>query len=525
MLDHRLPYRSLYRGFQAMAERWPDRIVIKDHGKDTTYAALEQQSRRAARALIAVGLQPGDRVAIWAVNHSEWVVAGLAIQAAGGVIIPVSTRLRSREIGEILRRASASILMCDPGFGDYDFVAGVEKEPLPELRQIVRFGDGPAQGRVLGWHGFLAAADSIPDEAVNHRIAETARETLADIIFTSGTTGTPKGVPMTHGQSLIACEQQQLCCSRFEEGDLVAVTYPFAHNAGYRAGWQACLQFGVPFIPVRDYDPLHLLGLIDRQGVTVLPAVPTIFRGILDHPQRVGFVLSSVRRAMTGATTIPVALIQRMQAEFGIDSVVTGYGLTETAGSVSSTRPCDSAEVIATTTGKPLDNLQVKLIDAEGKEVQEGTAGEIVVRGPQVMRAYYKDDVTTAAAFTGDGFLRTGDVGVFDEAGNLRITDRIKDMYIVGGFNTYPAEVEQQLSRIEGVAEAAVIGIADERLGQVGRAFIICRPGASVDEAAVIAWCRENMANYKVPRVVTFVDSLPRTGSGKVSKVELRELA
>jgi HIP---CoA ligase len=524
VLDHRLPYPSLYRGFQAAAARWPQRIIIKDDGRETSYAVLEQESRRAARALIAHGLQPGDRVGIWAVNHTEWVIAGLAIQAAGGVIIPLSTRLRGREIAEILRRSGASILICDPGFGGYDFAAAIEAESIPSLRHIVRLGDGPAQ-RAVGWETFLAAGEATPGAMVEERIAAVNPETVSDIIFTSGTTGTPKGVPMTHGQSLIACEQQQLCCSQFEEGDLFAVTYPFAHNAGYRAGWQASLLFGIPFIPVRSYDPLDFLQLIQREGVTILPAVPTVFQGILDHAERPRYDLSSIRRAMTGATTIPVTLIERMQAEFGVDAVAAGYGLTETAGSVSSTRPGDTAQVIATTTGKPLDNLEVKLIDSEGMDVPKGEAGEIVVRGPQVMRAYYLDEAATAAAFTPDGFLRTGDVGVFDEIGNLRITDRIKDMYIVGGFNTYPVEVEQQLARIEGVAEAAVIGIPDERLGQVGKAFIVPRPGAELDEAAVIAWCRENMANYKVPRVVTFVDGLPRTASGKVSKVELRNLS
>lgn len=524
-LDHRLPYASAYHAFQARAGRAPAALAAKDGERAWSFRELETASRRSGRALMALGLEPGEMASVWAVNHVEWVIAALGLQAAGGALIPAGTRLKPPEVALLLRRARARILFCDPGFGAVDFVAGILAESLPELRQIVVFDDIPALPRVMGWQAFLALADDVPEPNLEARIAALCPETLADVIFTSGTTGVPKGVPMTHGQSLVACEQQQLCVTRFRAGDMFAITYPFAHNAGYRAGWQASLLFGATFLALRNLDTGLLLQTIAREGVTVLPAVPTVFQGLLDHPDFAHTDVSKMRFAATGATTIPVVLIERMQAAFGPAAVVTGYGLTETAGSVSSTRPGDSAAVIATTTGRVLDNLDVRLIDMDGAEVAPGTPGEIAVRGPQVMRAYFEDPVGTAAAFTADGYLRTGDVGVFDAFGNLSITDRIKDMFIVGGFNAYPAEIEQQLSRIEGVAEAAVIGIDDARLGQVGRAFVIRRPDAALDEAAVVAWCRQAMANYKVPRVVTFVDELPRSPTGKVSKVHLRGLA
>ncbi len=522
MLDYRLPFSSLYEGFQAAAARWPDKVVVKDDGRDTPYHELENLSRRAGRGLISLGLNAGDRIGIWAVNHTDWIVAGLGNQAAGGVLVPLNTRLRAREVADIIRRANVRVLFCDQGFGDYDFIGAISKEGTPSLRKIVVFGDGPSEGPAIGWGAFLAKADDTPESGLDERIAQTQPDSLADIIFTSGTTGRPKGVPMTHKQSLIACEQQQLCVSEFIDGDVFGEPYPFTHNAGYRAGWQISVLLGVTIIPIRNPDPLKMLELIDREKITYLPSVPLIYQAMLDHPKRAEFDLSSIRSALTGATIVPVKLVERMQETFGVNAVRTGYGLTETAGSVTSTRPGDSARIIAETTGRPLDNLDVKLIDADGCEVATGEAGEIVVRGPQVMTAYFEDPEATAAAFTEDGFLRTGDVGVFDAGENLKITDRIKDMYIVGGFNTYPAEIEQQLSRLEGVAEVAVVGIDDERLGQVGRAFIVCRPGATLDESSVIAWCRDNMANYKAPRVVTFVDSLPRNHTGKIAKTELR---
>lgn len=525
MFDPALPFPSPFHAFAAMADRRPAAVAIREGDRTMTYGDVLDAARAATRGLIAAGFAPGDCAAIWAVNQSEWIVAALAIQAAGGTLIPASTRLKPREVSHILARARVRFLFCDPGFGSTDFVAGILDLNLPELRRIIVFGGDAEDGRVTSWSRFVAAGAGVPATELDARIAGIDPDGLADIIFTSGTTGVPKGVPTTNAQSLIACEQQQACVSRFGPGDVLAVTYPFAHNAGYRAGWQAAFLYGITLVIAQSLDADTLLTLIERDRVSVLPAVPTVYQGILEHPDFARYDTSSLRSAMTGATTIPVVLIEQMQAIFGVAAVSAGYGLTEAAGSVSHTRPGDSAIIIATTTGRPLDNLDVRLIDDDGQAVPCGTPGEIVIKGPQVMRGYFEDDAATAAAFTADGYLRTGDVGVFDAAGNLAITDRLKDMYIVGGFNTYPAEIEQQLARIDGVAEAAVIGIDDPRLGQVGRAFIVPRADAVLDEAGVITWCRAEMANYKVPRVVTFVDALPRNPTGKVSKVDLRKLA
>lgn len=515
---------TLYPAFQQAAARFGAGIAIRDGDVSISWNELERLSRRAARALLSLGLEAGDCTSIWATNHWRWPVTGLAGQAAGATLIPASTRLKAPEIADFLRRAKAKILFCDPGFGSYDFVSTIAAEDLPDLRHIIVFDDVASAGRVMGWDSFLAH-DAASDAALDARIASIRPDAVADIIFTSGTTGQPKGVPMTHAQSLIACEQQDRCVSRFVAGDVFAVTLPFAHNAGYRAGWQAAVLSGVTIVPVRSYDTLDLIKLIDREKVSVIPAVPTIFQAILDHPDRERYDLGSIRLALTGATTIPVALIEQMQAVFGVDAVSTGYGLTEAAGSVTHTRPGDAAATIATTVGRPLDNLEVVLVDREHRPVAPGGTGEIAVRGPQVMMGYYQDEEANRTAFTSGGFLLTGDVGVLDADGNLSITDRIKDVYLVGGFNAYPAEIEQRLRTLDGVADVAVIGVDDDRLGQVGKAFIIRRDGASLDAETVIAWCRHNMANYKVPRTIAFVDDLPRNATGKVSKVELRAMA
>jgi acyl-CoA synthetase (AMP-forming)/AMP-acid ligase II len=306
---------------------------------------------------------------------------------------------------------------------------------------------------------------------------------------------------------------------------MFAVTFPFAHNAGYRAGWQISFLHGAAIIPVRSYEPFDMIRMIADNRVTIVPAPPPVWCAILDHPEREAYDLTSLRIISTGGTMLPVKLLQDLQNAFGRENISTGYGLTEAAGSVTNTRPGDSAEVIATTTGRPLPGLSVKLLDRAYREVPQGEAGEVAIKGDQILRGYYQDDAANAASFTADGYFLTGDIGVFTADGNLKITDRLKDMFIVGGFNCYPAEIEQVMLCHPAIASVAVVGVADDRLGQVGRAFVVRRPDVPASSEDIIAWCRNMMANYKVPRTVRFLDALPQTINGKVLKAQLREMA
>ena len=254
----------------------------------------------------------------------------------------------------------------------------------------------------------------------------------------------------------------------------------------------------------------------------MLPGPPTVFQSILNHPDFTSFDLSSLRLAVTGAAVVPVEIIRRMREELRFETVVTGYGLTETTGTVSMCRHDDPPEVIATTVGRPLPGVDVRLVDDDGAAVADGHPGEILVRGYNVMQGYFEDDAATSEAIQ-DGWLRTGDIGIIGSDGNLRITDRKKDMYIVGGFNAFPAEIEGILVTHPAVGQVAVIGIPDERLGEVGVAFVVPRPGAQVDPEALIEWCRDHMANFKVPRKVEIVDALPLNPTGKVMKYVLKD--
>ena len=337
---------------------------------------------------------------------------------------------------------------------------------------------------------------------------------VSDVLFTSGTTGRSKGVLCAHRQSLDA-PAAWAACGQLTSADRYLCINPFFHNFGYKAGILACLQKGATLIPQLTFDPERAMRAVQDHRITVLPGPPTIYQTLLDHPKRAEYDLTSLRFAVTGAATIPVVLIERMQTELDIDIVLTAYGLTEASGFGTMCRADDDAVTVATTSGRPIAGFELKIAD--------GT-GEVLLRGPNVMLGYLDDPEATAAAVDADGWLHTGDIGMLDEHGNLRITDRLKDMYICGGFNVYPAEIEQVLARLDGVADSAVIGVPDDRLGEVGKAFVVRKPGAELDEAVVIAYTREHLANFKTPRSVAFLDVLPRNPGGKVVKPQLREL-
>jgi acyl-CoA synthetase (AMP-forming)/AMP-acid ligase II len=339
-------------------------------------------------------------------------------------------------------------------------------------------------------------------------------------VFTSGTTGNPKGVVMAHGQTLRAyldwCDWAGL-----RTGDRYLIINPFFHIFGYKAGCLASLMRGATIFPLAVFDPAVVLEIVEREHITVLPGAPTIYQSLLDHPDHTARDISSLRLAVTGGADIPVELIRRVREELPFQRILTGYGLTE-AGTVTGSKRGDDFEHVAATVGVPWTGFEVRTVSEAGADTAPDEPGEVVVRGETVMRGYLDDPEATAAAIDADGWLHTGDLGTFDADGYLRIVGRIKDMFIVGGFNAYPAEIENLLLRHPLIAQAAVIGVPDERLGEVGMAFLVLDPSASVTAAEIIEWSRTQMANFKAPRFVEFVDALPVNATGKVVKDELR---
>jgi acyl-CoA synthetase (AMP-forming)/AMP-acid ligase II len=370
----------------------------------------------------------------------------------------------------------------------------------------------------------MAAGQAVPEAEAQRRIDAIRPDDLSDLIFTSGTTGRPKGVMITHGQSVRVYDAWTDVIG-LRAGDRYLIVNPFFHAFGYKAGWMSCILRGATIVPFKVFEVPKVLEMVAKERITVLPGPPTLLQGILDFPERSSYDLSSLRLTVTGAAAVPVKLVERLRDEMTFETIITGYGLTESTGTTAMCRHDDDPETIANWSGRAIPDTELRIVDEQGHELPRGEPGEVVTRGYHVMRGYFEEPEETAKAIDAEGWLHTGDIGVMDDRGYVRITDRKKDMFIVGGFNAYPAEIESLLLGDDRIAQAAVVGIPDDRLGEVGMAFVVPRPGQSLDAEDVIAWAREHMANYKVPRGVEIVDALPLNASGKVLKYELRARA
>ena len=489
----------------AAASQFADSLAIGDGDTRLSYAELFDRARRFGAALVDAGIQPGDRVAIWAFNGAEWVIALLGLSSAGATLVPINTRWKGPEAADVLGRSRARLLVTVTDFLGNDYEAMLAAEELPDLETTV-------VARTGSWEAFVARATPSALEEVDRRAAAVTPNDPADILFTSGTTGVPKGVVMPHERTLgVATDWVRM--TGLDCGDRYLMVNPYFHQFGLKAGILACLASGATMLPESVFDVDRALARVAEERVTVFPGAPTLYHSILDHPERTKYDLSSLRVAVTGAADIPVELIRRINDELPFSVVITGYGLTET-GTATSTSPDDDFETVATTVGRPRPGFELRV------DAPTGEAGEVVIKGPTVMAGYLDDPEATANTLSDDGWLRTGDLGVLDERGYLRIVGRIKDMFIVGGFNVYPAEIENALLRHPDVKQAAVIGIPDDRMGEVGMAFVVTT-SASGEE--ILTWCRDQMANYKVPRKIEIVDELPINAAGKVVKDELRK--
>lgn len=503
----------------AAADRWPEAEAVVDGERRLTFAALAARMEEAAAAFVAAGLQPGDRVALWLPNGLDWVVACLGLQAAGGILIPMNTRYKAEEAGYILERARVRMAVAAVDFLGTRYADILAELGVASLDRIIAVGsDGSA-----GWEAFVSAAGEAATNEARARTAALTPDSISDIMFTSGTTGHPKGAVTTHGQTVRTALEWARATS-LREGDRFLILWPLFHTAGYKGAWVPSLAVGAAVLPVATLDAPVLLDIVAREKVTFLPGPPTLFQTLLTMPERKPGMLDSVRVSVTGGTSVAPSMIEAMRAELGIPVVLTGYGLTETCGTATMTASGDPPEIVTTSCGRAIEGVEIACIDDEGRHLPIGETGEIVIRGMNVMSGYLDDPEATAKAIDADGWLRSGDIGVIDEAGYLRITDRKKDMFIVGGFNCYPAEIEKMLLAHPAILQVAVTGVPDDRMGEVGKAYVVKKPGHDLEADALIDWSRERMANFKVPRQVAFVAELPVNATGKVQKFRLAEL-
>ena len=507
--------RTVPHAAQAAAERWGDVPGLIENGRTWTFAELWADARTAASAFLARGVGPGDVVAIWAPNQREWILAALGLQIAGAALVPLNTRLKGKEAGDILRRSRTRMVFTVSDFLGVDYRTLLANEDLPDL-EAVKLLDAEA------WEAFMASGAGPDDARVDAALEALTADTCSDILFTSGTTGFPKGVISTHYQvvRLFRDWGRVVDC---REGDRFIIANPFFHVFGYKAGWIAALVCGATIVPMPVFDVARMAEIIERDRISFIPGPPTIYQMLLAEQARTPRDLSSLRVAVTGSAPVPPALILRMRDELGIQRVVNGYGMTE-FGTISMTPAEATIEQISHTIGKPLPGVEVQCVDDEGRILGPGETGEFWARGYGAMIGYLDDPKSTAEAIDAEGWLHTGDVGSIDADGYLRITDRKKDMYISGGFNCYPAEIEKLLNDHPHIEAAAVIGVPDERMGEVGKAFVILRPGTSVAPDDLVAWARTNMANYKAPKTIVIVEAFPRNAAGKVLRADLKTL-
>ncbi|MEV0599970.1 FadD3 family acyl-CoA ligase [Streptomyces sp. NPDC050315] len=506
-----------------------------------SFARLRDEVHAAARAAVAHGVAPGDRVAIWAPNSRQWIAAALGVVSVGAVLVPVNTRYKAAEAADIIRRSGARLLFTERGFLGTDYVAMLHDSgaDLGRLRDTVVLRDraaspaadpaaAPPASHTYGavsWDDYLAAGAAVPDAERAARTAAVRPDDLSDILYTSGTTGRPKGVMITHGQTIRVYENWSRAVT-LRPGDRYLLVNPFFHTMGYKAGVLGCLLRGVTMLPEPVFDTELMLRRMAEERVSVLLGPPTVFHGLIRHPGRERHDLSALRLAGTGAAMVPTTLIEEIRRELGATDVFTAYGLSESTGVVSICPVDADAATVARTVGVALPGTELRVVGPDGRELPPGRPGEVVTRGYHVMAGYLDDPEATARAIDADGWLHTGDVGVLDEHDYLSLTDRLKDMYVVGGFNAYPAEVEHALGAHPGIAEVAVVGAPDERLGEVGVAFVV--PDAAQEPPTpdgLTAWARERLANFKVPRRFHLVPELPRNTSGKILKTELRRAA
>ncbi len=507
---------------EGAAARFGSDTYIEDGDVQISFEDLADRVVRAGRAFAAAGVEPGDCVGVWAPNSWQWIVSALGLQAAGATLVALNTRWKGAEAAYALSRTKTKLVVTAGDFVGFDYLGELQKQDLPDLQKIVSVGDDT--NRVEDFDAFIEGGARFDEAELRKRAAAVEADTTSDLIFTSGTTGQPKAVMTAHEQNIRAFDAWGTVVG-LRPGDRYILISPFFHAMGYKAGWLACLIKGATALPHAVFDADAITERVSKDRISVLVGPPTIYQTLLALPDIAERDVEALRLAVTGAAPVPVEMIARMRSELGFETIITGYGLTECCGIVSMCRHDDAPETISRTSGRAIPDVEVKCVDREGVEVPRGEPGEVVVRGYNLMQGYLGDRAATDETIDGDGWLHTGDIAVMDDAGYVTITDRIKDMYICGGFNCYPAEIENILFGRGDIAQVAVVGTPDDRMGEVGVAFVVPGPGARLDAEGLRGWSRDHMANYKVPRRFELVDELPTNATGKIDKIKLREVA
>lgn len=517
------PWPSIGRMFEDNAAHFGDAPAVIEGEMELSYRQLLDAARAGAKSLLAAGIGRGELVAFWAPNGWRWAVMAHAVWLVGGVVVPISSRLKVLEAGPILERTAARILFTVSECASVRFIEslheayGSDLSGLPALKHLVHLDNDQS------FNCFLKSGAEIGDAVLAHATDAIAGEDVCEIVFTSGTTGVPKGVQLSHRQLMLSYWTWS-GIGGLGFGDKYLVITPFSHGFGLNAGIIASALRGMCMVVLDVFEPERTMGLIRRHGINVMGGPPNLFARLMDLPEVIANPPKSLRVAFLGAASVPMEILKRCRSVLGIERVINAYGLME-ACVVSMTRADDPPDVIAGTTGRALEAVEVKVADDTGTPLPVGTPGEILVRSYGVMKGYWRDPAQTAFSLTADGWFHTGDIGTIDPAGNITIVDRKRDMFICGGFNAYPAEIENLLLRIDGLSAVSVVAVPDALRGEVPVAFVVPAANSGVGPDTVLAWAKRNIASYKVPRQVHVVGALPLNANGKVMKDVLKARA
>lgn len=523
------------------AGRYPqnEAVVYPERNTRYTYRQFQHECNKVAKGLMALGIKRGEHIAILAPNLQEWLITQFASAKMGAVLVTVNTNYKLFELDYLLRHSDATTLIFSSGIKDSNYLDMVyelcpelnhnmpgrlNSKKLPMLRNLVYIGDEPKPG-VFTWNDMITLGEGISDQELIARQSSLDPDDVVNMQYTSGTTGFPKGVMLTHS-NLVGNAVSIGQCMNFGPDDRLCIPVPLFHCFGCVLGTLTCVTAAATMVMMESFNPIKVLEAVEKERCTALHGVPTMFITELDVLENQSFDTSSLRTGIMAGSPCPIEVMKAVVEKMNMREIVITYGQTEAAPGITMTRVDDPLEIRVSTVGRALEGVEVKIVDpVEGFDLPPGSQGEVCARGYNVMKGYYKMPEATSAAIDRDGWLHTGDLGIMDENGYLRITGRIKDMIIRGGENIYPREVEEFLYTHPMVKDVQVVGVPSKKYGEEVMAFIQLRDGAEITAEEIKAYCVGKIARYKIPSHISFVSAYPTTANGKVQKFKLREMA
>ncbi|TGV30894.1 AMP-binding protein [Mesorhizobium sp. M00.F.Ca.ET.186.01.1.1] len=514
-------------------------LVYHERSLRYSFAEFQEVCNQAARGFMSLGIQKGENIAIWATNVPEWVISQFGTAKMGGVLVTVNTSYRVHELEYLLRQSESTTLLLIDGYRDANYLdmikeicpeletcepGALQSKRLPHLRNVIYLGEERQPGMFL-WADLLARAELVSEEERRLRQESLSPDDVINMQYTSGTTGFPKGVMLSH-VNIVNNASKVAECQGLGIEDRVCIPVPFFHCFGCVMGTLACVATGATMVPVTAFDPGLVLSIVEAERCTALYGVPTMFIAQLNHPSFAERDLSSLRTGIMAGSLCPIEVMKNVVDKMGIRDITIAYGQTEASPVITQTRPEDSIERKVSTVGRLHEGVEAKVIDpATGETLPPGVQGELCTRGYLVMKGYYNMPDQTAKAIDEEGWLHTGDLATVDEEGYYRITGRLKDMIIRGGENIYPREVEEFLYTHPKILDVQIVGVPDAKYGEQVLACIRVKPGETLTEEEVLAYCEGKIARFKTPRYIQFVAEYPMTASGKIQKFKLREQA